>query len=168
VAALAFDPEGRILAVVGGDGARQVKFCDVKTGERLPMTIDNVFPGTRLVTELLYSKNGKLLAVRGSGPGAACTFDAATGKRLADVGIPTESMRSLDFNRDASLIATTSTESRVHIWDAATGKKLHTFGDFDVPIMTVAFHPDNRRLAIGGGGGLVQILELPESILQGR
>jgi WD40 repeat protein len=45
------------------------------------------------------------------------------------------------------------------VWEAATGKLLHEFGDLAGPALSVAFAPDGKRLAFGTSEGAIYLWE---------
>jgi WD40 repeat protein len=55
------------------------------------------------------------------------------------------------FSPDGKRIATASTDHTAKVWDAETGKELHTLRGQDGWVRTVAFSPDGKWVATGGG-----------------
>ena len=66
----------------------------------------------------------------------------------------------LAFSPDNKLLVSVASESRIHIWDAATGRGL---AEFSHPFLVrcLAFTPDNKHLATGTVDGKVQLWSLP-------
>src|SRR5262249_38535926 len=62
----------------------------------------------------------------------------------------------LAFSPNGGLLAAGGTEndSKVRVWEVATGRLVHVFGGYPrgVGILALAFAPDGRTLASGGGG----------------
>lgn len=51
------------------------------------------------------------------------------------------------------IIATSSFDDTVRVWDAVTGKCIKILTDHKRPVYTLAFSPDGKWLATGGGDG---------------
>lgn len=159
VGALAFDPESKVLATVGGPSPKAIRFWNVKTSEALPYAIDDPLSGTRVPSELIFNKKGDRLAARTMTAGSAALFDARNGKRIAAIGEAADTIVCMAFSRDGSTLATGSRQMRIDLWDAASGKHLRSYSDVGGLISALAFHPDGRRIVVGGQRGLVKVLE---------
>jgi len=64
--------------------------------------------------------------------------------------------------KDHELVATASFDSTARLWDADTGSCLQVFTHHKKPIYSIAFSPDGRWLATGGGDGLVHLYDVAE------
>lgn len=67
---------------------------------------------------------------------------------------------SVDVNRDGSLILTGSIDTRVRLWDRATGKLLQSFNDHKDAVTQVQFSPDGQRFASTDRSGTVLLWDL--------
>ena len=99
--------------------------------------------------DLAYRPDGKQLAVvyRGNPPICAI-LDADTGRNLRAIPLP--SVGSVAWSLDGTMIATTGSNSRLSIWNAATGER-----DFSLEMaidkgLRVAFHPAGTLVATNG------------------
>jgi PREDICTED: similar to serine-threonine kinase receptor-associated protein len=63
------------------------------------------------------------------------------------------------LNRDASKAATGSADFEAKIWDAITGKELHSLPHSHI-VKSVAFSSDNSLLATGSNDKLVRLYDL--------
>jgi WD40 repeat protein len=61
----------------------------------------------------------------------------------------TETVRSVSFSPDGSLVASGSYDKMVKIWDAKSGKKLHDLSGHSSKVLTVSFHPKENILVTG-------------------
>jgi WD40 repeat protein/serine/threonine protein kinase len=146
LSAIAFSPDGRLLAWSrGGDGP--VELRDAATG-RLARTLD----GVERAGCLVFSPDGKRLAVGGSNPAAhawaqVTICDVASGKILLMVAAHESYVYSLAFSPDGKRLATCGHDDMLKIWDLDTGRAtlvLKTQGRW---VHGVAFSPDGKHLA---------------------
>jgi tricorn protease-like protein len=83
-----------------------------------------------------------------------------------------DSIQSVAYSPDGKFIASGSNDDSIRIWDAATGKVLHTLTGFVGAIWTVTYSPDGKFIASAGVDGAVRIWEaetgLPSAVLSGH
>jgi WD40 repeat protein/uncharacterized caspase-like protein len=82
-------------------------------------------------------------------------FDPAAGRALATANGHTDEVVSVSFSADSKLLATTSMDKTIRIWDvsaAATGRVelARTLGAIAMPVESAAFSDDGRSLAVSG------------------
>jgi RNA polymerase sigma factor (sigma-70 family) len=138
---MAFSPEGRTLATVGGRQA--LHFWDLATGKDRLATPEAHLGG---VYALAFPADGKTI-ISGSDDRTVRVWDLATGR-------PTKTLfhngwvRSLAVSADGSFLAAGLEEypKCVHLWNLKTGERLHTW--------TVA-SSTLRSVTLGGDGSSV-------------
>jgi WD40 repeat protein len=70
-------------------------------------------------------------------------------------------VEAVAFSPDSKLIAS-STSEFVHVWDAKTGKRIHSFELRNGAIHSLAFLPDGKSLLSSTGGGTLKRWDLTE------
>ena len=159
----AFAPDGKTIATSEMELNMQktivyVKVTDIQTGNEI-RKID----APAGISSIAYSPDGKILAF-GSGNGVQLR-EADTGKEIREIDAK-NGIAGLIFAPDNKTLAVKRRDHVVCLFEANTGKALHDLGDpvalppgvnaaffaFGMPeARDVAFSPDNKMLATGGG-----------------
>src|SRR5262245_18271538 len=74
-------------------------------------------------------------------------------KRAFLKGHTSEYVRCVAFALDGRLLASSSDDATVRLWETATGKEKANLKGHTFPVGCVAFSPDGQTLASGAGGG---------------
>jgi WD40 repeat protein len=141
---VAVSPDGKALASNGGGNAARV--WDAATNQVL-LKLD----APETVHALVYSPDGKWIA--GALGNHIRLWDAATGKVRGDWDGPEETITELAFSPECARLASASaTGLAVWIWNVADGEPILIIPDAldGCTIEALAFHPDRKRLAVGG------------------
>ncbi len=110
--------------------------------------------GKGTITEVLYSPDGKFLAV-GGGIGI-WLYDTPThqeGNLLTDYMSEVE---SIAFSRDGRMIASGSVDGPITLWDRRTGALTTFTGHTDI-VWSVVFSPDGKTLASDSRDGTIRL-----------
>jgi WD40 repeat protein len=138
-----------------------------------PPTIEGVriFNNGHAVDRFSLSKDGTLFATEGPGS-TVKVWDSGTGKVTWQAKTQDDSnfsgIYSLVLSGDGKLLATGAYEKgdfrekhQVKIWDAQTGRLLHTLDGHKYPIRRLAFSPDRKLLASADDDSqLIQIWDI--------
>jgi len=143
VAALAFSPDGKLLAM-GSYG--RVTVWDLAAAKPAKL-LTNVLGS---VNDLKFSPDGKTLAVAGGQPSARGDlrlFDTADWKLLGTLGGHLDTVSGIAWSPDSAKIASASFDKTVRLWDAKTRAVLHTFTGHSDFVYAVAFAPKGEWFA---------------------
>jgi WD40 repeat protein len=154
VRAVAFSPDGALLAAVGSQG--YVTLWEAATGaERLTL------PGTRSEPAFLaFSNDSATLAINHRGQ--VQLWDVRTGVQQATLGAADgASLLSGAFSRDGTLLATGARDHNVRLWDWRAGKLRAELPGHHDQVLAVAFAPDGKTLATGGSERTLKLWNLP-------
>lgn len=157
VRALAFSPDGKLLAAAGGNPAQfgEVNIYNVTDGKEIASIRghrDNIF-------SIAFSPDGKMLATC-SYDKMVKLWDVASGKELKNLKDHTDAVFAVAFSPDGKLLASAAADRNVKIWDVATGERLYTLNDSLDAVNTIAFHPSGKFLAGAGADRIIHIWEI--------
>jgi len=154
--ALAFSPDGKILASGGDENYDTLKLWDVQTGHLLK-TIDN--PGSR-VRAIAWSPDQSMIA--GSGvDGKIHVWNPKTGHPVRKIDGHANKTEALAWQpvpqaNGTFVIATGSADETIKLWDSSTDVCLTTI-DVEDSVFSVAWSPDGCFLASGTKQGAVDV-----------
>jgi WD40 repeat protein len=153
ICALAYSPDGSVLASAGWDDA--VRLWDPKTGAEVRTLAGAAgFP----VVSLSFSPDGKSL-VSGNEDGPVQVWDVASGKERRRLGAADDGLGCAAFSPDGKWIAAASGD-RVRIWDAATGREQPPLVGHNASVQHIAYAPDGKSLATSDVEGEVLLWDV--------
>ncbi len=156
VTALAFSPDGRLLASGGRDAPYRpgeltkpegppeenyVRLWDTATGKE----VRRLGPYAAFVSSAAFSPDGTKLIACGGGAGRL--WEVATGKEMGRYGDEGGRPCGMTFSPDGKALVECG--GGVRLWDVATGKERLAFAGHGGTVECVAFTPDGRALVSG-------------------
>jgi WD40 repeat protein len=169
--ALAFSPDGARLATADFD--HTVTLWETATGETLLRLELGHIESASSIYSLAFSPDGKTLACPRD-DNTLALLEAATGKvlrkldghRRADDLPPVNSqVTAVAYSPDGRLLASSSWDRTVKLWDPATGQERATLLGHTHSVGAVAFAPDGRKLASAGWDHTLRLWEVPSGRL---
>ncbi len=167
VRAAQFSPGGEKVLTASADSTAII--WDAVTGKALV-----IFRGhNAAVRDAAFSPDGKKI-VTASQDETVKTWDAATGKSLLDIhGVAATIVfgddkggrfhlnyfTSARFSPDGKKIVTATTDAKVAIWDAESGKLILELKKNTLSVAGAQFSPDGKRIAVAGTVGAVKIMD---------
>ena len=143
-----FSPDSRRIVV-----ARRGEFVvyDLATGQP-----SRRWPGNAAC--LAFRPDGAQLAVidNGSKPPTARILEAESGRPLQAFPIRTQ-VDDVAWSPDGTMLATTSPDFKIDLWDTATGIRRATLEGIDNHGLKVSFHPGGTLLASNGFEGRLRL-----------
>lgn len=142
ITALAFSPDGALLAV---SGYREVTLWNAADGS-LVRRIKNVAERT---FGLAFNPAGNLLAVAGGVPGQlgeVRLYDPAVGTLVRDLAAMSDVAQSVAFSPDGTKLAACSADRSIRVFDAAAGTQTVLIEDHADWVLSVAWSPDGTKL----------------------
>jgi len=162
VQSVAFSPDGKWLAVTGGDPGRfgEVQLWDVakkKLKMSLPVTFDTVYGAS-------WSFDGKKLAF-GCADNSLRAIDAETGKQILFQGAHGDWVFDTVWSKDANHLISVSRDRSMKLTEVATQRMEDnitsiTPGALKGGLISVDRHPKNNDLLLGGADGVPKLYKM--------
>jgi WD40 repeat protein len=160
--ALAFSPDGKVLAVSGNH-------------EILLHTLDGSAPPKRLpglserILSLAFSKDGSLLVAGGGTPsrfGEIQFWELPAVKLRRSVVLTGDTVFGVSLSPDGTRVAVGCTDNTVRILDTATGKELNKMGAHENWVLGTVFSADGKRVVSVGRDGAAKLTDAASGAFQ--
>jgi WD40 repeat protein len=172
VTAMAFSPDGKMLA--SGDGSGAVKLWDVNSGSGLRTLSGEVMEAVSKgdgVSALAFSADGKTLAGARVAMGEAVAgksswmteitlWDVQSGRVLSSISGHGGKIQSLAFNPMRRWLAGGGMDKTVTLWDLDTGQQFKTFTGSAEMVSVVMFSPDGAAVLSGGWDTVIELWDV--------
>ncbi len=159
VSSMTFSPDGNSLAVLSGT----IRIIDLKTLKQSVGYQGHGIPswgGMNPAYTMAYAPSGEVIASAGSG--GVKIWEASTGHEIASWAAHGKGVLSIAFSMDGAMLATSSADGFVRLWDRKTGAELGAIKAWDPKTAKetgsiyeairaygrVAFSDDGKLLAI--------------------
>jgi WD40 repeat protein len=154
--AATFSPDGKILALAGGDGL--VKLWDAAGANELRTLRGH----SAAVTALSFRPDGKTLA-SASDDRTVKLWELATGSVRATLSGHRREVMGVVFSSDGRLLVSAGKDWSVKIWETATGNEKITL-PVQGEVYSLACSPNDRSLAAGCALGPIVLWHLGERV----
>jgi WD40 repeat protein len=149
VSALAFSPDGRLLASASLD--KTAKIWDAATGKEV-RTLPHSVADFDMVWSIAFSPDGRQLAT-GSWEKNLRLWDVASGRELHKIKVSTgsglEPVFSVAFSPDGRRVAAGGGSKTIKLYDSGSGRELKVLSGHGATVGRLAFSPDGKMLASG-------------------
>lgn len=153
VRAVAFSPDGTLVAAAGGASARfgEIKLWNVASG-----TLVRTWRGhTDSIYSIAFSPSGAELA-SASYDRLIKIWDAASGREITTLKEHNDAVYSIAFLPDGHQLVSAAGDRTVKIWDVATSRRVFTMSDATDALYAVAVHPRGSEIAAGGADRMIR------------
>jgi WD40 repeat protein/DNA-binding SARP family transcriptional activator len=154
VTAVAFSPDGRLLAAGADSGA--IYLWRVPDRQLIGICQGHTSHVWSLAFGGLPDAAGSLL-LSGSGDSTARIWDVEHRQTLRILAGHTAGIASVGFHPSGKVVASGSLDQTARLWDAQSGELLYALQADRIKVEALAFSPDGRTLATGGHDQVVRI-----------
>jgi WD40 repeat protein len=155
ILAVAFSPNGRLVAAASSDGIARV--YDTRTGARLVLLIGHA----TAVTSVDFSPDGKTI-VTGSTDRTARIWVTDTGRLLRTLTGHSDTVKAAYFTAGGAETVTAGVDGTVRVWDSGTAPELTPLLRQSDPITGLDVSADGSQLLVGDTGGRARVWSISQ------
>jgi WD40 repeat protein len=149
---IAFNPDGKSLAVVVDDNSLAARVWNLETNDETVWLVGH----TDRVTNAAYHPDGKQLAT-GSLDGTARVWDAMTGEPIFTLERGGSPVNDVAYDSGGSYLAAGNRNGMVMVWEASSGRFVTEWAGHTGAVSGVSFSPNGQYLATAGFDGIVKV-----------
>lgn len=155
VIAVAFSPDGKLIATGGGEPSRsgELKVWNAETGD-LVLTVKDAHSDT--IYSLEFSPDGKQLASCGADRFVK-VFDVADGKFVRSFEGHTHHVLGVTWRSDGRMLVSSGADNVVKVWDTRTGDQVRTIQGFNKEVTSVHFAGEGDGVLVSSGDQRVRL-----------
>jgi WD40 repeat protein len=143
--AVAWAPDGQVLATVGASGENAIEIWDAITGKAFK-SINVEAANVGYFTTVHWSPNGFSLAVGGADSNIYL-FDAETWSLKHKLVGHSDTVLSIAWSPDGKALVSGANDASLRLWDAESGQLLYALEGHSGPILDVDWSPDGSVIA---------------------
>ncbi|MCA8956671.1 MAG: DUF1549 domain-containing protein [Planctomycetes bacterium] len=162
IPALAFSPDGRLLAVAG---YHEVVLLEVPDGDAAPQPIARLVGGAPRIESLAFSRDGARLAAAGGAParfGEVQVWDVRTRQPYRRHRVGSDVLYGISFAPDGRSVAFGGADKTVRMLRVDDGAELLLFRNHAEWVLGTCFTRDGKRLVSAGRDRAMKIIDLAE------
>jgi WD40 repeat protein len=160
VYAVSYHPQGNLIAT--GSADRSIKVWDVNTGKRIYTLTGH---GDVVYAVAWNAAGSQITSCGGDRTVRTWNANAQNGNQARNVNAHDKSVNEVVYSQDGSLMASVSDDRSFKIWNAGNGSTMQTVKEQSDSLLSAAFSPDNKEVAIGGFDGTVRIFTVADGKL---
>jgi WD40 repeat protein len=149
---IAFNPDGKSLAVVVDDNNNAARVWNLETEEETVWLLGHA----DRVTSVAYRPNGKQLATS-SLDGTARVWDALTGETVFELKRDGSPVNDVAYDPGDVYLAAGNRKGMVMVWEASSGRFVTEWAGHTGAVSGVSFSPNDQYLATAGFDGIVKV-----------
>jgi WD40 repeat protein len=156
VNAIAFSPDGKMLAVGSGEPSRggDITFWDVASGKLVRTLRDR---HSDVVMSLDFSPDGKLIASGGADKQVRVS-DVATGRQLKAFEGHTHHVMGVSWRADGRVLVSSGADNAAKVWDWIKGERRKNLDGWDKEVTAVHYLGASTRLVAASGDKQVRLI----------
>jgi len=155
VLALAFSPDGKLLATGGGEPSRSGELKIWNLADR-SVVFDLPEAHTDTIFGLEFSPDGKLVATA-SADKFIRVFDVATGKLVRSFEGHTHHVLGVAWRFDGKVLASAGADRVIKVWSMETGEQQRTIAGFNKEVTSISFVAGASETLASSGDAQVRV-----------